>query len=104
VQNPNDRGRRVTGTVPATAIRTMLTVHPRPVPNGAAERTERTVRGGSVTYFPAPNGTVRIVGVSDTGEWIAEFICREQDFDDAYVRRMERHVATKSGPHLSLLG
>jgi hypothetical protein len=56
-----------------------------------------------VLYFPAPNGTVRIVGISETGEWIAEFACRERDFDEKYVRRMAQHVAVTTGVHIAVV-
>jgi hypothetical protein len=68
-----------------------------------ARRGERVVRGGRVTFYPAPNHTVRIVGLSDTDEWIAEFCCREADFTDEYVRRMERHVAAKTGVRIAVV-
>lgn len=66
--------------------------------------TQRIVRGGKVLFYPCPNGTVRIVGLSDTDEWIAEFTCRERDFSERYLRRMERHVAEKSGAAISIVG
>lgn len=73
--------------------------HPEPVSSG-----ERVVRGGKVVYFPAPNGAVRIVGLGDTGEWIAEFACREIDFNETYVHRMEQHVASKAGVRIAIVG
>lgn len=66
--------------------------------------SERIVRGGKVRFHPGPNGTVRIIGLSESGEWIAEFSCREKDFSERYLRRMERHVAEKSGSKIAIVG
>lgn len=64
---------------------------------------ERIVRGGTVLYFPAPNGTVRIVGLDDAGDWVAEFICKEANFGDVDMMRMERHVSEHAGVRISLV-
>src|SRR5690242_14949189 len=60
-----------------------------------ARPVERIVRGGRVLFYPAAEGVVRIVGLGPSDEWIAEFSCRELDFQEAYLRRMERMVARK---------
>lgn len=62
------------------------------------------MRGGSVVAVPSGEGTVRIVGLSESGEWIAEFACREVDYDEAYIHRMEHHVATKTGVKIAIVG
>lgn len=55
-------------------------------------------------FFPAPGGAVRIVGLSEANEWIAEFACREEDFSEVYLRRMEQHVAQKTGVRIAVVG
>lgn len=64
---------------------------------------ERTVNGGRVSAVPAPNGIIRIVGLANNGDWIAEFACRERDFDDRFVRRMERHVERIAGRRIAIV-
>lgn len=64
----------------------------------------RAVRGGRVLFFPAAEGVVRIVGVGPHDEWIAEFCCLEADFREEYLRRMERHIARKTGARIALVG
>ncbi len=74
---------------------TTLALMRRPkAPNDGARRraTEWTVEGGKVVFFPCVRGAVRIVGLGPNDEWISEYICREEDFDEALVRRMQRHV------------
>lgn len=56
------------------------------------EMAHRVVPGGRVEVLPGPNETVRIVGLSSRGKWIAEFACLEVDFKPEMVTRMERHV------------
>ncbi len=68
-----------------------------------AKPIERLVRGGKVRFFPSPGGVIRIVGMAEDGEWIAEFSCREEDFTEAFLRRMERHVAQKVGARLAVI-
>lgn len=103
MQNPNDRGRRVTGSVPATAVRTLLTVHAAPRSMVAEQPIERVVNGGRVSAIPAPNGIIRIVGLANNGDWIAEFACRERDFDERLVHRMERHVERIAGRRIAIV-
>jgi hypothetical protein len=88
-------------------LRVIPGVSPRPsrhLPRSVRRAQERIVRGGRVLFFPAPNGSVRIIGLSDTDEWIAEFSCREADFSEAYLRRMEQHVTAKSRTPLTITG
>lgn len=92
----------------APRLLAVLTTHP-PARATPPERrlvgpTERLVRGGKVLFYPCPGGAVRIVGLSESGEWIAEFACRERDFSEKYIRRMEQHVATTTGVRIAVLG
>lgn len=68
-----------------------------------AEFEGRIIKGGRVLFYPAPNGTVRIVGLSEADEWVAEFVCREADFSETLVQQMERHVAACVGVPLALV-
>lgn len=74
-----------------------------PPPRKVVGRNERVVRGGKVLFFPAPGGAVRIIGLSEADEWIAEFSCREEDFSEVYIRRMEQHVAQKTGVRIAVV-
>jgi hypothetical protein len=64
----------------------------------------RSVRGGRVLFYPAAEGVIRIVGLGPSDNWLAEFSCLEADFKDEFLRRMERHVARKTGARMSLVG
>jgi len=87
-------------------MRDRISLSPSEQPQPArltAPRGERVVRGGKVVFYPAPGGTVRIVGVSARGKWIAEFSCCTEDFTEAYLTRMEQHVERKAGLRLSVV-
>ena len=45
-----------------------------------------------VQVIVSPNGTVRIVGVTLSGEWVAEHTCKAARFGERHVRAMEREV------------
>lgn len=45
-----------------------------------------------VQVTASPNGTVRIVGVTMAGEWVAEHCCKAARFSERHVRAMEREV------------
>lgn len=63
---------------------------------------ERVVRGGKVLFYPCPDGTVRIVGVTDRGKWLGEWSCPTEIFNENMVLRMARHVM-KHAARLQLL-
>lgn len=64
---------------------------------------ERVVRGGRVLFYPAAEGIVRLVGLGLQDEWVCEFACREADFQERYLRSMERHILRKAGIRLTLV-
>lgn len=72
----------------------------------ASTKTEprtKPVRGGSVVFVPAPNGTVTITGLDTHGQWIAEYRCLVEDYTERFFDRMAGIVAAKSRK-LELLG
>lgn len=73
-------------------------------PRQVVARAERLVRGGKVVVVPTPKGAVKIIGLSEADEWIAEFSCRAEDFKELYIRRMEHHVAEKTGVRIAVVG
>lgn len=75
---------------------------PHQQPAVAASR-ERVVRGGKVLFYPCPDGTVRIVGVTDRGRWVGEWHCLAEDYNENMMLRMARHVMKKAGK-LALVG
>jgi len=70
-----------------------LTVAPSP----------RLVRGGKIVAIPSANGSVRIVGTGERGQWLAEFSCLEEDFDKGCIRLLEQFIAERHGAKLELL-
>lgn len=76
---------------------------PDPEPRKLTVPGERIVRGGKVLFYPAPDGSVKIVGLDEQGAWVAEFACRTRDFDEKYVRRMAHHVAVTTGVHIAVV-
>lgn len=56
-----------------------------------------------VQVFPSADGTVLLIGVTLTGQWVAEYRCLAEDFDNRCVLAMERRVRAKEraeGPQL----
>lgn len=74
----------------------------RPAPPAAAA----PALSRDVVSLPAPDnprvqvissspGTIHIVGVTLSGDWVAEYKCLVEDFDDLCVTRMEQKVRSK---------
>lgn len=59
--------------------------------------------GGRVVFMPAPEGQIKIVGLDENDGWLCEFACLEVDYRDEYYRRMQRHVAAKTGARLAIV-
>lgn len=93
---------KVSTTVVIGAIRASAAA--KPAPRAVVGPTERLVRGGKVVVVPTAKGAVKIVGMSESDEWIAEFSCRLEDFKELYIRRMEHHVAEKTGVRIAVVG
>jgi hypothetical protein len=52
------------------------------------------VSGGTVKFFPSPDGVIRVVALNEMGEWLAEWACREKHFTMGHLQRIEAFVAT----------
>lgn len=72
---------------------------------GAGEKNRRELHSPSdrVKLYPAPNGTIRIIGVTATGEWVAEHFCLERNFDVKHIVAMERTVRHEEAKALQLV-
>lgn len=61
-----------------------------------------------VQVFPSARGTVHIVGVTRSGNWVAEYICRLEAYSAQRITEMERDVlaaeAREPGPRLVTSG
>lgn len=67
------------------------------------QRGERRSPSDRVKLFPAPNGTIRIVGVTKSGEWVAEHSCLERNFDVKHIIAMDRTVREEEARTLQLV-
>ena len=63
----------------------------------------RVVRGGTVQFFPSPDGVTRIVGFDHTGEWFAEFACRAELFPEHMVSKMEQFIEDATGARITIV-
>lgn len=45
-----------------------------------------------VRAIPSPNGTIRIVGTTLAGEWVAEHSCKADRFGERHILAMRREV------------
>ena len=52
-----------------------------------------------VLVYPSPDGTVRLIGRTSDGRFVAEYVCLAEDFDERAVTRMERAVLRKEARH-----
>jgi hypothetical protein len=56
-----------------------------------------------VHVYPSPNGTVLAIGVTLAGEWVAEYRCHAEDFDERIVIALERRVRQREGRIMSVV-
>src|SRR4051812_6928255 len=58
--------------------------------------SRRKCGGGFVMLVPAPNGTVTITGLDERNNWLAEYRCLTEDFNEMLVERMAHVVSAKA--------
>lgn len=56
-----------------------------------------------VQLVPSPDGTVTLVGIAATGDWVLEHRCRASAVDDALVAFLEARVRDQERPDISIM-